>query len=74
MPVYLQLYVISLRFSAARYLRFRSQALTASRAVTDRIDMLSHFMGDCAKPASPCQDRTHLVRTVGEVGVASTKM
>jgi hypothetical protein len=35
---------ISFRLSPARYLRLRSQVLTASRAVTYCINLLSHLM------------------------------
>ena len=53
MPVYLRFRSVSFRFSPACYLRFCSRVLTASRAVTHRFDLLSHFMSDCANPPGP---------------------
>jgi hypothetical protein len=37
------------RFSPARYLRFRSRVLTASREVNYQSTRVSHFVSDCAK-------------------------
>jgi hypothetical protein len=51
MLAHLRFHSVPFQFSPARDLRFCFRVLTASRAVTD-INMLSHFMGDCAKPAS----------------------
>ena len=42
LPAELPFRSTSVRFSPVRYLRFRSRVLTASRAVTYRIDLLSH--------------------------------
>jgi hypothetical protein len=43
MPSDLPVRSVSFRFSPARYLWFRSRVLTASRAVTYRIDLVSHL-------------------------------
>jgi hypothetical protein len=41
---------VSVRFSTSHYLRFRSRVLTASRAVTYRINQLSDFISDSGRP------------------------
>ena len=48
---------VSVRFNTSRYLRLRSRVLTASRAVTYRINLLSHLMSDFAARSSRTRRR-----------------
>jgi len=50
LPYELRFRSVSVPFSPVRYLRFRSRVLTASSAVTHRINQLSDFISDSGRP------------------------